>query len=70
MNAATVALASARVLAVTLVRSPFHHKPNICLTLKSMGLTKKNQTVYQKNLPSVRGKLNVIKHLVVFQPIP
>jgi large subunit ribosomal protein L30 len=60
---------AARVLAITLVKSGTHQRPHVRYTLESIGLRRIHQTVYQKNLPSVRGKLNTVKHLVNFKTI-
>ena len=58
-----------RVLKITLVKSGLHQRPSVRATLQSIGLRRIHQTVYQKNLPCVRGKLNTIKHLVTFETI-
>jgi ribosomal protein L30 len=42
------------------MRSPLHHKPNIVATLRALGLRKAYQTVYQPNIPSIRGQINVV----------
>lgn len=60
---------AARVLAITLVKSGAHQRPHVRSTLLSIGLKRIHQTVYQKNLPSVRGKLDTVKHLVTFKTI-
>ena len=60
---------NARVLAITLVKSGQHQRPHIRGTLATIGLRRLHQTVYQKNIPSVRGKLSTVRHLVTFKTI-
>lgn len=55
--------------AVTLVRSAIRRPWWEKRTLKSLKLQKLNQTVVHKNIPSVNGRLNIVKTLVHITPI-
>ncbi|UCE53236.1 MAG: 50S ribosomal protein L30 [Desulfobacterales bacterium] len=51
-------------LKVTLVRSMIGRPEKHRRVLRGMGLTKLNKTVELKDLPEIRGMINVVSHLV------
>jgi large subunit ribosomal protein L30 len=53
-----------KTLKVTLRRSVIGEKPKTRATVEGLGLRKTNQTVTQKDTPSVRGMLDRVRHLV------
>lgn len=54
----------ARQLKITLVRSPYGHKPNQRLTLEALGLRKTNASRTFTDNPALRGMIDRVKHLV------
>ena len=46
-----------RVVGVTLLRSGWHQRPEVRSTLRALGLTKINRTIYHKNIQPIRGQL-------------
>ncbi len=57
----------AGILKVTLVKSMIGRPEKHRRVLRGMGLTKLNKTVELKNMPSVRGMINQVSHLVKAQ---
>ena len=55
---------SVKMLKVTLVKSPIGYAKRQKLTVQSLGLKKIGQTVEHKNVPSIRGMINRVSHLV------
>jgi large subunit ribosomal protein L30 len=49
---------------VTLTRSPIGKKKHQRVTLKTLGLRRMHQNVVHNDTPSIRGMLEVVKHLV------
>jgi len=54
----------AKKLAITLKRSMIGRPETQRVTLRTLGLTKREQTVYQPDNPAIRGMINKVKHLV------
>lgn len=54
----------AGILKVTFVKSMIGRPEKHRRVLRGMGLTKLNKTVELKNMPSVRGMINQVSHLV------
>ena len=55
---------TAKVLRVTLVRSPIGFTKDQKATVKALGLRRMHQTVEHKDSPALRGMLNKIVHLL------
>ena len=55
------------ILKVTLVKSMIGRPEKHRRVLRGMGLTKLNKTVELKDMPSVRGMINQVSHLVKAQ---
>ncbi|NMB62386.1 MAG: 50S ribosomal protein L30 [Chloroflexi bacterium] len=55
---------SAKILKITLVRSPIGNTERHKATLRAMGLHRIGQTVEQKDTPTIRGMLAKVNHLV------
>jgi large subunit ribosomal protein L30 len=53
-----------RTLRVTLIRSTIGRPKDQGATVRSMGITKLNQTVELTDSPSVRGMITKVRHLV------
>jgi large subunit ribosomal protein L30 len=51
-------------LRITWIKSGIGYTRNQKQTLKSLGFNRLNQTVTQPDLPSVRGMIDKVKHLV------
>lgn len=54
---------------VTLKRSPIGRPKTQRETLKGLGLTKLNKTVIHKNIPSIRGMIKKVIHLVEIKEV-
>ncbi len=54
----------AGILKVTLVKSMIGRPEKHRRVLRGMGLTKLNKTVELKDMPSIRGMINQVSHLV------
>ena len=54
----------AKVLRITLVRSPIGYAKRQKATVRALGLRHLHQTVQQSDTPSVRGMLASVRHLV------
>ncbi len=57
----------AGILKVTLVKSMIGRPEKHRRVLRGMGLTKLNKTVELKDMPSIRGMINQVSHLVKAQ---
>lgn len=55
---------TARMLRITLVKSPIGNTQRHKETVRSLGLRKINQVVERPDTPSLRGMLLLINHLV------
>jgi large subunit ribosomal protein L30 len=55
---------NAKVLRITLVRSPIGYAKRQKATVRALGLRHMHQTVQQSDTPSVRGMLASVRHLV------
>lgn len=56
-------------LKITLVRSPISSKKRQRATLVTLGLRKINQSVEHNDIPSVRGMINKVSHLVEVEEV-
>lgn len=54
----------AKVLRITLVRSPIGYSQRQKNTIRALGLLKVNQTVEHLDGPSLRGMIDKVSHLV------
>lgn len=54
----------AKILQVTLVRSPIGYEQSQKDTVRALGLRKLHQTVEKEDSPAIRGMLNKVSHLV------
>ncbi|SMO79598.1 50S ribosomal protein L30 [Melghirimyces algeriensis] len=54
----------ANKLAITLKRSMIGRSEPQRVTLRTLGLKKREQTVIQNDSPAIRGMINKVKHLV------
>ena len=54
----------AKVLRITLVRSPIGYDKRQKATVRALGLRHMHQTVQQSDTPAVRGMLARVRHLV------
>lgn len=57
-------MSSQKMLRVKLVRSPIGYEKSQGETAKALGLRKMNATVTVPDIPTVRGQLYKIRHLV------
>ncbi|MEA3416765.1 MAG: 50S ribosomal protein L30 [Thermodesulfobacteriota bacterium] len=57
----------AGILKITLVKSMIGRPEKHRRVLRGMGLTKLNKTVELKDMPSIRGMINQVSHLVKAQ---
>ena len=53
-----------KTVKVTLIKSLIAAKPNMIKTAESLGLKKIGDSFEGKDLPSLRGKIRIIAHLV------
>jgi large subunit ribosomal protein L30 len=56
-------------LKVTQIRSAIGTKPNQRQTLRSLGLTRINDSVVQEDRPEIRGMVATVPHLVTLEEI-
>ena len=56
--------AKAKILRITLVRSPIGYSKRQKATVRALGLRRMHQTVEQPDTPAVRGMLAKVSHLV------
>ena len=56
-------------LKITLVKSPIGYEKSQGETARALGLKKMHATVIQKDIPSVRGMIYKIRHLVAVEEI-
>lgn len=59
----------ANKLAITLKRSIIGRPENQRVTLQTLGLNKREQTVLHQDNPSIRGMINKVKHLVEVEEV-
>ncbi|HSR49068.1 MAG TPA: 50S ribosomal protein L30 [Anaerolineales bacterium] len=59
-----MAESKAKVLRITLVRSPIGYNQTQKRTVRALGLRRLNHTVEQPDSPAVRGMLRAVEHLV------
>jgi large subunit ribosomal protein L30 len=59
--------AKAKLLRITLVRSPIGYDKRQKATLRALGLRRMHQTVQQADTPTVRGMLARVPHLVAVE---
>ncbi|MBA4542339.1 MULTISPECIES: 50S ribosomal protein L30 [Thermoactinomyces] len=59
----------AKKLAITLKRSMIGRPEVQRVTLRTLGLTKREQTVTHEDNPAIRGMINKVKHLVSVEEI-
>lgn len=57
----------AKVLRITLVKSPIGYSERQKGTVRALGLKKVNQTVEQVDSPTLRGMLDRVSHLVAIE---
>jgi large subunit ribosomal protein L30 len=57
-------MANEKMVTIKLVKSPNGRKPNQSLTLKALGLTKRNQIVIKIDNEPIRGMIETVKHLI------
>ena len=57
----------AKILKITLVRSPIGNTERHKATIRALGLRKIGSTVEQKDTPAVRGMLSKVNHLVTIE---
>lgn len=60
-------MAKAKMLKITLVRSPIGQKPRARSTVRSLGLRKIRQSVEHPDTPDVRGMVAAVSHLVAVE---
>jgi large subunit ribosomal protein L30 len=58
-----------KMLRVTLVKSPIGYEKSQGETVRALGLRKMNATVELKDIPSVRGMINKVSHLVTVEEV-
>jgi len=56
-------------LKITLVKSPIGYTRDQQQTLRSLKLTKLQQSVVMNDTPSIRGMVNAVGHLVVTEEV-
>jgi large subunit ribosomal protein L30 len=59
--------AAARLLRITLTKSPIGYSRKQKRTVRALGLKKMNQTVEQKDTPVIRGMIAKVSHLVAVE---
>ena len=67
-NTATAAQA-AKIVRITLVRSPIGNPARQKATVRALGLRRMHQTVEQADTPQLRGMLAKVAHLVQVEEI-
>lgn len=58
------------ILEITLRKSPLGRPPKHRTTVRTLGLTKLNQTVRLKETPAVAGMVNQVRHLLDVRRLP
>lgn len=58
-----------KALKVTLVKSPIGYNQRQKDTVRSLGLRRMHATVIHNDAPHIRGMIEAVKHLVVFEEI-
>ncbi|MDY6878238.1 MAG: 50S ribosomal protein L30 [Chloroflexota bacterium] len=59
----------AKVLHVTLTKSPIGYSYRQKRTVRALGLRRMHQTVEQKDTPAVRGMIAKVEHLVMVEEV-
>ncbi len=59
----------AKNLKVTQVKSQISERPNMCETLRSLGLKKIGDSVVRPDTPQNRGYVQIVRHLVTVEEI-
>jgi large subunit ribosomal protein L30 len=54
-------------LKITWVKSDIGYSIDQKRTLKALGFKKLNQTLFQEDMPSIRGMVNKVNHLVKYE---
>ena len=62
-------MAGDKMLRITLVKSPIGYSKQQKATVRGLGLTKVNQTVEQPDIPSVRGAVNKVAHMLLVEEV-
>ena len=57
------------VLRITLVKSGIGYQERQKATLRALGLRRLHQTVEQRDVPSVRGMIQIVRHLVKVEQV-
>jgi large subunit ribosomal protein L30 len=60
---------SAKLLKVTLVKSPIGYRSDQGDTVRALGLRKLQSTVEVKDTPAIRGMINKISHLLSVEEV-
>jgi large subunit ribosomal protein L30 len=68
-KAPAIASANEKQLKVTLVRSAIGYEKSQGDTVKALGLGKMHSSVVVKDIPSVRGMINKISHLLAVEEV-
>lgn len=55
---------------ITLLRSGAHQPPAVRGTLAALGLRRRMQSVYHKNIREIRAMIFRVRHLVDLRPVP
>jgi large subunit ribosomal protein L30 len=58
-----------KALKITLVKSPIGYEQRQKETVRSLGLRRLHATVIHNDAPHIRGMINKVRHLVVFEEI-
>jgi large subunit ribosomal protein L30 len=59
----------AKIVRITLVKSPIGYSKRQKNTVRALGLRRMNQTVEQEDSPALRGMLAKVSHLVEVQEV-
>jgi large subunit ribosomal protein L30 len=65
----SLAMAKAKMLAITAVRSSIGTKPKQRATLKALGLRRIGRTVIKEDRPEIRGMIRKVAHLVKVEEV-
>ncbi|MBW1990613.1 MAG: 50S ribosomal protein L30 [Deltaproteobacteria bacterium] len=60
----------AKILEITLKKSPFGRVPTHRRTLKALGLTKTNKTVRHRETPAILGMIKQVEYLLQVRRLP
>jgi len=59
----------AKKLRITQVRSAIGRQRNQKITLRTLGIHRMNETVEHNDTPQIRGMINKISHLLIFEEV-